>query len=56
MYQDKDPSIVRDRLSSRNPDRSIRKGISGLLDKRQKEIEKEIDQYLGKDKGYGMSL
>ena len=52
----KDPSIVRDRLSSRNPDRSIRKGISGLLAKRQKEIEKEIDQYLGKDKGYGMSL
>ena len=56
MYQDKDPSIVRDRLSSRNSDRSIRKGISGLLDKRQKEIEKEIDQYLGKDKGYGKSL
>jgi len=52
----KDPSIVRDRLSSRNPDRSIRKGISGFLAKRQKEIEKEIDQYLGKDKGYGMSL
>ncbi|MBQ1323454.1 MAG: hypothetical protein IIY30_06650 [Erysipelotrichaceae bacterium] len=52
----KDPSIVRDRLSSRNPDRSIRKGISGLLAKRQKEIEKEIDQYLGKGKGYGMSL
>jgi len=52
----KDPSIVRDRLSSRNPDRSIRKGISGFLAKRQKEIEKEIDQYLGKDKGYGMSI
>ncbi|MBQ9159436.1 MAG: hypothetical protein IJ136_08925, partial [Erysipelotrichaceae bacterium] len=52
----KDPSIVRDRLLSRNPDRSIRKGISVFLAKRQKEIEKEIDQYLGKDKGYGMSL
>ena len=52
----KDPHIVRDRLSARSPDRSIIKGINGLLSKRQKEIEKEIEQYLGRDKGYGMSM
>ena len=52
----KDPSIVRDRLSSRNPDIPIIKGIDSLLSKRQREIEKEIEQYLDRDKGYSYSM
>ncbi|MCR5095620.1 MAG: hypothetical protein K6A70_02655 [Erysipelotrichaceae bacterium] len=56
----KDPSIVRDRLSSRNPDKAIAKGIGSLLSKRQREIEKEISEYLdldkSYDKGYEMSM
>ncbi|MEE3425334.1 MAG: hypothetical protein VZR26_07200 [Erysipelotrichaceae bacterium] len=52
----KDPSIVRDRLSSRNPDIPIIKGIGSLLSKRQREIEKEIEQYLDRDKGYSYSM
>ncbi len=56
----KDPSIVRDRLSSRNPDKAITKGIGSLLSKRQREIEKEISEYLdldkSYDKGYEMSM
>ena len=56
----KDPSIVRDRLSSRNPDKAIAKGIGSFLSKRQREIEKEISEYLelnkSYDKGYEMSM
>ncbi|MBQ9157791.1 MAG: hypothetical protein IJ136_00470, partial [Erysipelotrichaceae bacterium] len=56
----KDPSIVRDRLSSRNPDKAITKGIGSFLSKRQREIEKEISEYLKShksyDKGYEMSM
>ena len=54
----KDPSIVRDRLSSRNPEPNVKRLINGLLAKRQKEIEQEIEEYLdlGRDKGYEMSL
>ncbi len=54
----KDPDIVRDRLSSRNPEPSVKRLINGLLAKRQKEIEQEIEEYLdmGRDKGYEMSL
>ena len=56
----KDPSIVRDRLSSRNQDKAIAKGIGSLLSKRQREIEKEISEYLdldkSYDKGYEMSM
>ena len=48
----KDPSIVRDRLSSRNPDKAIAKGIGSLLSKRQREIEKEISEYLDSHKSY----
>ncbi|MBQ3993604.1 MAG: hypothetical protein II638_01990 [Erysipelotrichaceae bacterium] len=54
----KDPSIVRDKLSSRNPEPNVKRLINGLLAKRQKEIEQEIEEYLdmGRDKGYEMSL
>ncbi len=52
----KDSSIVRDRLSSRNPDIPIMKGIGGLLAKRQREIEKEIEEYLDQDKGYSYGM
>ena len=52
----KDPSIIRDRLSSRNPDIPITKGIGSLLAKRQKEIEQEIEKYLDRDKGYSYSM
>nr|MBQ4454964.1 TIGR04076 family protein [Clostridia bacterium] len=56
----KNPSIVRDRLASRNPDKAITKGIGSLLSKRQREIEKEISEYLDShksyDKGYEMSM
>lgn len=60
IYGSKDPSIVRDRLSSRKPDRAIAKGIGSLLSKRQREIEKEISEYLelnkSHNKGYEMSM
>ena len=52
----KDPSIVRDRLSSRNPDMPIMKGIGSLLAKRQREIEQEIEEYLDRDKGYSYGM
>ena len=52
----KDPSIIRGKLSSRNPDIPIIKGIGSLLSKRQREIEKEIEQYLDRDKGYSYSM
>ena len=52
----KDPSIVRDRLSSRDPDTPIMKGIGSLLAKRQREIEQEIEEYLDRDKGYSYSM
>ncbi|MBR4461574.1 MAG: hypothetical protein IKS51_03225 [Erysipelotrichaceae bacterium] len=52
----KDPSIVRDRLSSRNPDIPIMKGIGSLLAKRQREIEQEIEEYLDQDKGYSYGM
>ena len=55
-YLFKDPSIVRDRLSSRNPDIPITKGIGSLLAKRQREIEQEIEKYLNRDKGYSYSM
>lgn len=54
----KDPDIVRDRLSSRNPEPHVNRLINGLLAQRQKEIEQEIEEYLdmGRDKGYEISL
>ena len=58
----KDPSIVRDRQSSRNPSVSLKKGINSLLARRQREIENEIEEYLDMykkkdmDKGYEMSM
>ena len=52
----KDPHIVRDRLSSRNPEPHTKSLVNGFLAKRQKEIENEIEKYLGRDQGYGMSL
>ena len=57
----KDPSIVRDRLSSRNPSVSLKRGINTLLARRQREIENEIEEYLNMykkkdmEKGYEMS-
>ena len=42
----KDSSIVRGRLSSRNSTASTKRAINGLVAKRQKEIEREIDLYL----------
>ena len=39
-------SIVRDRLSSRNSAISTKRVINGLLAKRQREIEQEIEMYL----------
>ena len=44
-----DADIIRRRLSSRNSGVSIKKGIAGLIAKRQSEIEKEIEQYLNQD-------
>ena len=55
-YLYKDPSIVRDRLSSRDPDIPIMKGIGSLLAKRQREIEQEIEEYLDQDRGYSCSM
>ena len=54
----KDPDIIRDRLSSRNPEPHVKRLINGLLVKRQKEIEQEIETFLDmdNDKGYEMSL
>ncbi|MBR0420649.1 MAG: hypothetical protein IJI66_15910 [Erysipelotrichaceae bacterium] len=54
----KDPDIVRDRLSSRNPEPHVNRLINGLLAQRQKEIEREIETFLDmdKDKGYDMTL
>lgn len=58
----KDPSIVRDRLSSRSPSVSLKKGINSLLARRQREIENEIEEYLGMykkkemDNGYEISM
>ena len=42
----KDASIVRGRLSTRNSTVSTKRAINGLVAKRQREIENEIDQYL----------
>ena len=42
----KDASIVRERLSTRNSTVSIKRAINGLVAKRQREIENEIDMYL----------
>ena len=42
----KDVSIVRGRLSTRNSTVSTKRAINGLVAKRQREIENEIDQYL----------
>ncbi len=55
-YLYKDPSIIRDRLSSRDPDIPIMKGIGSLLAKSQREIEQEIEEYLDRDKGYSYSM
>ena len=61
-YLYKDPSIVRDRLSSRDPDIPIMKGIGSLLAKRQREIEQEIREFLDMneekeiDKGYSYGM
>ena len=61
-YLYKNPSIVRDRLSSRNPDIPIMKGIGSLLAKRQREIEQEIREFLDMneeketDKGYSYGI
>ena len=54
----KDPDIVRDRLSSRNPEPHVNRLINGLLAQRQKEIEQEIETFLDmdNDKGYEMTL
>lgn len=58
----KDPSIVRDRLSSRNPDKVMTKGISAFLAQRQREIEQEIEEFLEMnkeeemDKGYSYGM
>ena len=61
-YLYKDPSIIRDRLSSRDPDIPIMKGIGSLLVKRQREIEQEIKEFLDMneekeiDKGYSYGM
>ena len=50
----RDSSIVRGRLSTRNSTVSTKRAINGLVAKRQKEIEREIDVYL--NQGRGMSM
>ena len=50
----KDSSIVRERLSTRNSTVSTKRAINGLVAKRQREIEREIDMYL--NQGRGMSM
>ena len=54
----KDPDIVRDRVSSRNPEPHVNRLINGLLAQRQREIEQEIEAFLDmdNDKGYEMTL
>lgn len=51
----KDSSIVRGRLSRRNSAVSTKRAINGLIAKRQREIEREIDQYLNMD-SYSMEI
>ena len=50
----KNSSIVRGRLSTRNSTVSTKRAINGLVAKRQREIEREIDMYL--NQGRGMSM
>ena len=50
----RDSSIVRGRLSTRNSTVSTKRAINGLVAKRQREIEREIDVYL--NHGRGMSM
>ena len=50
----KDSSIVRGRLSARNSTVSTKRAINGLVAKRQREIEREIDIYLNNQRGMGM--
>ncbi len=47
-------SIVRERLSTRNSTISTKRAINGLVAKRQREIDKEIEMYL--NQGRGMSM
>jgi len=51
----KDSSIVRGKLSRRNSAVSTKRAINGLIAKRQREIEREIDQYLNMD-SYSMEI
>ena len=50
----KDSSIVRGRLSTRNSTVSTKRAINGLVAKRQREIEREIDMYLNNQRGMSM--
>ena len=50
----KDSSIVRGRLSNRNSTISTKRAINGLVAKRQREIEREIDIYLNNQRGMSM--
>ena len=49
-----DPSIIRNRLSSRNSAAGTKRMINGVLAKKQREIEEEIDMYLDSERSINM--